>query len=44
MWFKIETMNELVEYFKNGTIIDLIIGVIIAAWVIRWIYEIITDK
>lgn len=37
-------MIELIDYFKNTTIPELIIALIAAAFAIRYLYEIITDK
>lgn len=37
-------MIELIDYFKSATIPELITALIIAAFVIRCLYEIITDK
>jgi hypothetical protein len=37
-------MNELVNYFKNGSILDVIIGVVVIAVIIRVVYEIIFKK
>lgn len=37
-------MIELIDYFKNATIPELLVGVIAIAWVIIWLEEIITDK
>ena len=37
-------MNELVNYFKNGSILDVIIGVVVIAVIIRVVSEIIFKK
>ena len=37
-------MNELINYFKNGSILDVIIGVVVTAAILRVVYEIIFKK
>jgi len=37
-------MKELINYFKNGSILDVIIGVVVIAVIIRVLYEIIFKK
>jgi len=37
-------MKELIEYFTNGTIENLIVGVIVTAIVVRIVWDIITES
>lgn len=37
-------MNELLRYFQDSTISELIIGLIVVAWLLRFIYEIIFNR
>jgi hypothetical protein len=37
-------MIEIIDYFKNGSITDIITGVIVIALLIRVVYEIIFKK
>ena len=37
-------MNELIDYFTNASLSDIVIGIIVVAIVVRIVYEIITNK
>jgi len=37
-------MNQIIEYFKNATCEEFILGLIIACFVIRYCYEILRNK
>ncbi len=37
-------MKELIEYFTNGTIENLIVGVIVTAIVVKIVWDIITES
>jgi hypothetical protein len=37
-------MHKLIEFFMNCTIEQLVVGVIIGAFVIRWVWDIVFKK
>jgi len=37
-------MNQIIEYFKNASCEEFILGAIIACWVIKYCYDILRGK